>query len=72
MEKYTRVCRSSLIKNTITYLRKVINMKKKLSDKELKKISGGGINLNINAAWSQVRDTLKGFGDGLFGHGKHY
>lgn len=47
-------------------------MKKKLSDKELKKISGGGINLNINAAWSQVRDTLKGFGDGLFGHGKHY
>ncbi|EMW6461581.1 bacteriocin [Enterococcus faecalis] len=53
-------------------LKKGDQYEKKLSDKELKKISGGGINLNINAAWSQVRDTLKGFGDGLFGHGKHY
>lgn len=50
----------------------MVTLKKTLSDKELKKIYGGGLNLTINATWSQVRDTLKGFGDALFGHGKHY
>lgn len=53
----------------------VINMNKKLSNEELQQIYGGkgiNINVNINASWSQVRDALKGFGDGLFGHKKSY
>lgn len=44
----------------------------KIDDYKLRKIVGGSINLNINATWGQIRDTAKGFVDGLFGHGKHY
>lgn len=33
---------------------------------------GFGININIDISWHALRDTLKGFGDAVTGHPRHY
>lgn len=45
-----------------------------LSAEELQQIEGGkvGINISINIPWGAFRDTLRGIGDGLFGHRRKY
>lgn len=48
-----------------------------LKHEELIHVEGGknsGINVNVDfkVTWGNIRDTLRGIGDGLFGHRRKY
>lgn len=45
-----------------------------VENEELMETQGGwgNISVNIDIPWHAVRDTLRGIGDGLFGHRRKY
>ncbi|HEL2183665.1 hypothetical protein HPA30_10485 [Streptococcus suis] len=50
-----------------------------IDEKSLTNIEGGkggkvniDISINISMKWGNVRDTLRGIGDGIFGHRRKY
>lgn len=49
---------------------KQINGYEDLTDNQVRKIVGGGVNVNISFDWTEIRDTIWGFCDGISGQ-KH-
>ncbi|HEL9597995.1 hypothetical protein [Streptococcus suis] len=48
-----------------------------IDEKSLTNIEGGkggkvNIGISVSVSWDQIRDTLRGIGDGIFGHRRKY